>query len=199
MRTSKTARSFIPVVSLLVLSISWISCNQSSTNGDATTTAAADTTITGVLEMRPPGSLIPKDSAADWVQAYRRAGSGPFSTNVIVHHPDVVKYYMDSIFYKYTPQVELPKGYVWRVAFSPMFYKQQGGPKLSICVVPCIVNESVSPAQVFDFFTEMQDSTAIYKNYYLPLYNMIRSSSLSKMNNDTIPDGFIFDEGQLWP
>lgn len=202
MLKTTSARSFVFALMLLSVSLLWISCNQSATSEDAaTTTTISDTTITGVLEMRPPGSLVPKDSAAAWVQAYRRAGGGPFATNAIVHHPDAVKYYMDSIFYKFTPQVQLPTGYVWRVAFSPMFYRQPGGPKLSICLVPCIVNESVSPAQVFEYFKEMQDSTDIYRNYYQKLYNMIPSSSsmMKSMNNDSIPGGFIFDEGQLWP
>lgn len=200
MRITTTIRSFVPVLTIFSLSVLWISCNQSSTTQDAaTTTTSSDTTITGVLEMRPPGSLIPKDSAAAWVKAYRRAGGGPFATNAIVHHPDAVKFYMDSIFYKYTPQVQLPKGYVWRVAFSPMFYRQPGGPKLSICVVPCIVNESSSPAVVFEYFKEMEGNTDIYKNYYQKLYNLIPSFTMKSMMNDSIPGGFIFDEGQLWP
>ncbi len=199
MRTTKTARYFIPLLALVGLSVLWISCNQSSTSGDAPTTIPADTTITGTLEMRPPGSIIPKDSALVWVKAFRKAGKGPFSTQSIVHHPDAVKFYMDSIFYKYTPLVELPKGYVWRVAFSPMFYRQPGGPKLSFCVVPSIVNESVSPAVVYDFFTEMEGNTEFYRNYYLPLFNSIPSFLMKGMKNDSIPGGFIFDEGQLWP
>jgi hypothetical protein len=201
MRIPTTTRSFIPALMLLGLSVVWISCNQSATTEEAaTTTATSDTTITEVLEMLPPGSLIPKDSAAVWVQAYRKAGGGPFATNTIVHHPDAVKFYMDSIFYKYTAQVQLPAGYVWRVAFSPMFYRQPGGPKLSVCLVPCIVNEGSSPAVVFEFFKEMQDNTDIYKNYYQKLYDLIPSFSLKGMNNDSIPPrGFIFDEGQLWP
>ena len=149
--------------------------------------------------MRPPGSIIPRDSAVAWIKAYRKAGGGPFSTNAIVHHPDAVKYYMDSIFYKYTPLVQLPKGYVWRVAFSPMFYRQPGGPKLSFCVVPCIVNEGVFPNEVFEYFKEMEGNTDIYKNYYLPLFNSVPPFMMKGMSNDSIPDGFIFDEGQLWP
>lgn len=198
MRTSKTARSFIPVVSFVVLSICWISCNQSTTTGEVTTTAA-DTTITGVLEMRPPGSLIPKDTAADWINAYRRAGGGPFSTQIVIHHPDAVKFYIDSVFNKFTPSVTLPKNHVWRVAYSPMFYRQPGGPKLSLCVVPCIVD--TSNAKVYEFFTEMAGNTAYYQEYFLKLYNSINSATingnLKSTKTDTI--GFVFNEGQLWP
>ena len=199
MRTKKSVRYFTHLPVLIGLSFLWISCNQSSTGEAAATTTATDTSIIGTLEMRPPGSIIPRDSAIAWIKAYRKAGGGPFSTNAIVHHPDAVKYYMDSIFYKYTPLVQLPKGYVWRVAFSPMFYRQPGGPKLSFCVVPCIVNEGVFPNEVFEYFKEMEGNTDIYKNYYLPLFNSVPAFMMKGMNNDSIPDGFIFDEGQLWP
>lgn len=196
MRTSKTFRLKPLFLAFLGLSVAAISCNQSSTSAPSETDNVNPETA--VLEMRPPGSIISKDTADKWVKAYRKAGNGPFATQVVIHHPDAVKFYMDSIFYKYTPQVKLPEGHVWRVAFTPMYnLGQKGGPKLSFCLVPCIVDTKSS--RVYEFFNQMDSATAYYTNYYLPLYNKITVSQVKGLHSTDTSGGFVFDEGQLWP
>ncbi len=199
MRAQTSLRYFVLLFMLVSLSFSWISCNTSPANESGEQPTATDTGSIAVLEMKRPGSMISKDSADAWVKAYRKAGNGPFSTQIVIHHPDAVKFYMDSIFNKFTPGVKLPQHHVWRIAYSPMFYKQPGGPKLSFCMVPCIVD--TSNANVYEFFTEMNGNTRYYQDYYLKLYNSIVTGSvngvLKTTNSDTT--GFVFNEGQLWP
>ncbi|MEJ8818776.1 hypothetical protein [Lacibacter sp. H407] len=199
MRTKKSDRYFTLLFVFIGLSFLWIGCDQSSTgDGAEITTATTDTSITEIIEMKPPGSIIPKDSAAAWVKKYRNAGGGPFSTQIVMHDPMAVKFYMDSIFYKYTAKITLPQGHIWRLAFSPMFFTKPGaGQKLSLCIVPCIVD--TSSARVYDFFTEMEGNTDYYKQYYLPLYNSIGPLTIKGTMTDSTTRGFVFNEGQLWP
>ncbi len=195
MRTSKTMQLALVLLAIAIPSMVWIGCNQSSVTETETNTAGTDTAL---LEMRPPGSIISKDTADKWVKAYRKAGKGPFSTEVVIHHSDAVKFYMDSIFNKFTPQIQLPNGHVWRVAFTPMYNLQKkGGPKLSFCLVPCIVD--TNNGRVYEFFNQMDSATTYYTNYYLPLYNKINFSTVKGLNATDTSGGFVFDEGQLWP
>lgn len=82
--------------------------------------------------------------------------------------------------------------YKWKIGFYWMMKKdtttEGNANKLDFYVIPTLV-DSTDPLGVIDYYKDYKNKDSVYYH----------GKNTDKSKKDPLPDGFAFDEGQLWP
>jgi hypothetical protein len=136
---------------------------------------------------------------SDRVDVYRGPATPPPLTQTMLAYfePDSIIKYVNESWMQFLNVVPVPPPFVWQFAISPI-YKKDGANQnqLSFALLPVIVDTSVIPHVVYDYYECRKAGPAtphgkLFAGYYEVLEKTVFDA--------TRRISFIYDESHLWP